>query len=289
MTQFFQLKFNQEVLCELVGSGNILIDGPKLVSLPKITPTQLFQYYDELISPNKETGNYIITVDTSRGADLDYSAFVVFDISVMPYQIVAKYAFNGISTLMYPEVIHKVALRYNEAFVLIETNDLGQQVADILFYDLEYENVYMSVSDKIKEGGGDKRKRPGLRTTKRTKAIGCDQLKILVESDHLSLNDADIISELMTFVRVGTSYKAESGKHDDLAMCCILFAYLTQEPVFKELFDFSLRKEFIKKQILEFDEQLDPIGFLDNGIEQIEEPTVFAGDLWMDVAPGTRW
>ena len=287
-----QVKYNQEIGLHFLGSSQTLVAGEKIAALPVIRGNVVFPKYTEFEPPKKDengklTGNYIITVDTSRGADLDASAFVVIDINQMPYKVVAKYADASVSTLMYPEIIMKTAQRYNDAFVLIETNDLGQQVADILFYDLEYENVYMSSREKIKEGqSGSNTKSPGLRTTKRSKAIGCDQLKMLIESDHLLVGDPDIISELSTFVRVGTSYKAEEGKHDDLVMCLVLFAYLTQEAVFKELFDFSLRKKFIHAQMQEFDSQTTPIGFVDRGTpdevaDVLESPDVvweFSGD-----------
>ena len=281
------VKFAQEIECAFHGSAYSLIDGAKVASLPIKRGTELFPGYTEYEPPKKDsqgkpTGNYVITVDTSRGSDLDYSAFLVIDINQMPYKVVAKYADNSISPLMYPEVIFKVGTRYNNAFVLIETNDLGQQVADILFYDLEYENVYMSYREKIKEGGGDK-KSPGIRTTKRTKAIGCSQLKTLIESDHLEVNDMDTISELSTFIRKGTSYAADDGKHDDLVMCLVLFSFLTQEAVFKELFDFSLRQEFVKKQIQEFDDYITPIGFVDRGDNIIEETQVrYTGNFWVE-------
>lgn len=279
------LKFNQEILMDFQGSSASLIDGVKVSQLPTKIGKEIFPNYTEYDSPKRDefgkvTGSYIITVDTSRGVDLDYSAFVVIDINQMPYKVVAKYSDNSISPLMYPEVIFKVATRYNNAFVLIETNDLGQQVADILFYDLEYENVYMSIKDKIKEGGGNK-KTPGIRTTKRTKSIGCSQLKTLIESDHLEVNDIDIISELSTFIRKGTSYAADDGKHDDLVICLVMFAYLTQENVFKELFDFSLRQEFIKKQIQEFDDYTTPIGFVDRGDISVKESSLL-GDYRLD-------
>lgn len=282
-----RVKYNQEIGLHFLGSSQTLVAGEKIAALPVIKGNIIFPKYTEFEPPKKDasgklTGNYIITVDTSRGADLDASAFVVIDINQMPYKVVAKYQDASVSTLMYPEVIMKTAMRYNDAFVLIETNDLGQQVADILFYDLEYENVYMSHREKLKEGQSNgNSKSPGLRTTKRTKAIGCDQLKMLIESDHLSVGDADIISELSTFVRVGTSYKAEEGKHDDLVMCLVLFAYLTQESVFKELFDFSLRKKFIQNQMQEFDEQTTPIGFVDRGtVDEVTDVLVTPDVIW---------
>ena len=226
--------------CSFVGSSHTLIAGEKLASLPsaiakQLLPNGTLRQYREPV----DNHSYVMCVDTSRGKGLDYSTFQIIDISELPYQIVCTYQDNTISTLVFPEVIYRIAEIYNNAFVLIETNDLGQQVADILFYDLEYENVYMSSNENIKEGGGN-RASPGLRTTKKTKAVGCDMLKSLIENDKLDVNDAETINEFTTFVRVATSYKAEDGKHDDLVMPLVMFGYLTSQPVFKDLFDFSL-------------------------------------------------
>ena len=222
----------------------------------------------------------MMCVDTSRGKGLDYSTFQIIDITQLPYKLVCTYRDNNISTLVFPEVIYRMGELYNDAFVLIETNDLGQQVADILFYDLEYENVYMSSSEDIKEGGG-RGSAPGLRTTKKTKAVGCDMLKSLIENDQLIVNDAETISEFTTFIRVGTSYKAEEGKHDDLVMPLVMFAYLTTQPVFKDLFDFSLRERFFAAQLQEIEDQMLPIGYVDRGIDSVPEPA-YSGRGWVE-------
>ena len=261
------VKFSQEVECSFVGSSTTLIEGSKLQSLPVANPIERLLYNsDTLLQYTKpvKQHSYVMTVDVSRGADLDYSTFTIIDISTMPYEVVCVFRDNTISTQVYPELIYKMASVYNNAFVLIESNDLGQQVADTLFYDLEYENVYMSKLDKIKEGG-DGNSKPGVRTTKKTKAIGCDAIKNIIENDKLLINDAEIISELTTFIRVGASYKADQGKHDDLAMCLVMFGYLTSQPVFQDLFDFSLREKFLERQIKDLDDQMLPIGFYDRG------------------------
>ena len=261
------VKFSQEVECSFVGSSTTLIEGSKLQSLPVANPIERLLYNsDTLLQYTKpvKQHSYVMTVDVSRGADLDYSTFTIIDISTMPYEVVCVFRDNTISTQVYPELIYKMASVYNNAFVLIESNDLGQQVADTLFYDLEYENVYMSKLDKIKEGG-DGNSKPGVRTTKKNKAIGCDAIKNIIENDKLLINDAEIISELTTFIRVGASYKADQGKHDDLAMCLVMFGYLTSQPVFQDLFDFSLREKFLERQIKDLDDQMLPIGFYDRG------------------------
>lgn len=263
-----EIKYNQETLCQFLGSSASLLNGETLGKLAIHTPNSLLpdntllQYQE----PIKEH-SYILVADTARGKGLDYSTFHIIDISVMPYKIACTYRNNNISTLVFPEVIFRIGSMYNNAFVLIETNDLGQQVADILFYDLEYENVYMSVKDDIKEGGSGRSSSPGLYTSKRTKAIGCDMLKSLIEGDKLEVNDAETISEFTTFIRVGNTYKAEEGKHDDLVMPLVMFGYLTTQPVFKDLFDFSLREKFFAKQLQELEDQMMPLGWVSDDVE----------------------
>ena len=265
-------KFNQEFGAEFLGASATLISGSKLNTLKPIQsteliPSKLYQYF----SPIKDH-SYVMLVDTSRGKGLDYSAFVIVDISEFPYQVVCVFRDNTVSTLVYPEIINRLAIQYNEAFVLIETNDLGQQVADTLRYDLEYENVYMSIQEEIREGGNPKYS-PGCRTTKKTKSIGCNMLKDLIENNKLLVNDIEIITELSSFIRVGASYRADDGKHDDLVMCLVMFAYLTTQSVFKNLFDFNLRQQFFAEQLQDLDDQMLPLGFVSRGDDDWLNPT----------------
>jgi hypothetical protein len=261
-----KLKYRQEIECAFLGSSATLIDGEKIGTIPHITPiAEPIPFLNQYALPEKGHA-YVITVDVSRGVDLDYSTFVVIDISVHPYNVAAVYRCNTVSTLVYPEIIYKTAKWYNDAYVLVETNDLGQQVADILFYDLEYENMYMSTptKEKIAEGG-DAKLVPGLKTTKKSKTIGCDQIKNIVEGDNITINEMAIIHEMSTFARKGVSFAAEEGKNDDLMMCLVIFGYLTNQPIFKDLFDESLREKFVANQIRQVEESFLPIGFFDNG------------------------
>lgn len=265
-------KFNQEFGAEFLGASATLISGSKLNTLKPIQsteliPSKLYQYF----SPIKDH-SYVMLVDTSRGKGLDYSAFVIIDITEFPYQVVCVFRDNTVSTLVYPEIINRLAIQYNEAFVLIETNDLGQQVADTLRYDLEYENVYMSAQEEIREGGNPKYS-PGCRTTKKTKSVGCNMLKDLIENNKLLVNDIEIITELSSFIRVGASYRADDGKHDDLVMCLVMFAYLTTQSVFKNLFDFNLREQFFAEQLQDLDDQMLPLGFVSRGDDDWPQPT----------------
>lgn len=277
-----QLKFNQEVMCDFLQSGSTLVSIPKLRNQVKLTPVMLMVdgSLRRFVDPIKGH-SYVILVDTARGKDLDYSAFVVIDISVMPYKVVCTYRNNQVQTLVYPEIIMTVGLAYNNAFALIEVNDLGQQVADILYYDLEYENVYMSRQEDIKEGSS-RGTIPGFRTTKKTKSLGCNMLKDLIDNDQLDISDEQIINELISFVRVGNTYKAEEGKHDDLAMCLVMFGYLVTMPVFTNLFDFNLREKFFAQQLLEVEQQMLPLGFLSTGHEEIVEQKNPSNRGWVE-------
>ena len=96
-------------------------------------------------------------------------------------------------------VIEKIAKEYNDAWVMVEANDIGGQVADILYYDIEYENTIITSANQGGQevsGGFKKNSRIGIVTSKHVKRIGCSTLKELLEKDHLIVEDFDIISEL---------------------------------------------------------------------------------------------
>lgn len=257
--------------CTFIGSSNTLIKGEKIAELPLKQPIAssndgFVAYYQ----PDAKNA-YCMTVDVAEGGGEDYSAFTIFDISQLPYKVVARYKNNVINTLAYPEVIYKYATAYNNAFVLVEANSLGQQVADTLFYDLEYENMYLSKSEELFEGGYNNR--AGIKTTKKTKMIGCNTIKAIIENDNLEVNDVDIIDEMSTFTRRGATFKADEGKHDDLMMCLVMFGFLTTSSVFRNLFDFSLRKEFVRQQIQSIESDALPFGYIIDGRENDDEQT----------------
>ena len=88
-----------------------------------------------------EGHDYICTVDVARGVSEDFSAFVVVDITEFPHKVVAKYRNNEIKPMLFPNIIYEVVKSYNNAWVLCEVNDVGDQVASIIQYDLEYQNL----------------------------------------------------------------------------------------------------------------------------------------------------
>ena len=282
-----EAQFRTEFECEFLGSVDTLISASKLRTLSHNTPKQSRSGLD-VYEDVKEGHHYMMTVDVARGDLNDYSAFVVFDISQMPYRIVAKYKNNEIKPLVFPNIIHQVAKNYNQAEILVEVNDIGGQVADALQYDLEYDNMIM-VSQRGRSGQiagsgfSGKGSQLGLRTTKAVKKIACSNLKQMIESDKLIINDFDIIAELSTFILKGTSkYEADDGCTDDLVACCLFFAWLTTQIYFKELTDNDLRSRIFEEQANLIEQDMAPFGFVDNGVD-----TEFTEDTIDEY--GVRW
>ena len=276
-----EIKYNQEVLCEFLGSTNTLISGK---ALSMMSSKEIVYKKDglDIYEEPQENKYYVITTDTSRGIGGDYSAFVVVDITEMPFKVVGKFRDNKVSPLLYPDFIARVAKDYNNAYVLIENNDIGQQVVDILHQELEYENIFSTVQEKNKQyvsPGFGKQTTLGVRTSKAVKRQGCLALKSLVEETKFLVWDADCINELSTFVEKAGSFSADEGYHDDLAMCMVLFAWLSTQQFFKDLTDVDIREGLYNSQMRYIEKDLTPFGFMENGLEP--EAEVIDGDYWM--------
>jgi len=282
-----ELKFNQEVLCNFLGSSNTLIN-PDTIGKMSVKPYVYTKDGLDIFVEPEEEHVYMLVADTSRGVGGDYSAFTVLDITAYPYSVVAKYRNNKISPLLFPNIIYKVAKDYNKAYCLIEINDNGQQVADSLYMDLEYENVFFvgsnSKSGQYLSGGFSSGATLGVRTTKQVKRLGCTSFKSLVESTKLLIHDPDIINEISTFIEVRGTHKADEGYQDDLVMCLVLFAWATNELFFKDLTDTNLRKALYEEQFKQIEENLTPFGIIENGIPEEEKPQIMTDAIWFNAA-----
>ena len=279
-----QSQFNSEFECEFLGSIDTLIAPHKLKVMPYIDPIQSNADLDIFERPDPKK-TYFLTADVSRGTSQDYSAFLVLDVTDMPYKIVAKYRNNEIKPLIFPQKIYEVAKAYNECFVLIEVNDIGEQVANAMQYDLEYDNLVMAsmrgrAGQILGAGFSGGRAQLGVRTTKAVKRIGCSNLKQLIESDKLLIPDYDIMSELSTFIVKGSSWQADDGCTDDLVACLFIFAWAVDQQYFKELTDNDIRERMYLEQKDQLEQDMAPFGFIDNGID---EPEVEIDEY------GTRW
>lgn len=266
-----ELKAAQELDAEFLGSSLQLLRPATMASLSYDIPIK--QYQDSYAGlsiykyPEKDH-SYVMTVDVSRGRHLDYSAFLVIDVTTQPYRIVASYRNNDVSPLMYSAIIHKIAKNYDEAYVLVEINDVGSEVANDLYFTFEYENMFWTKSgDQLGRKGADPY--PGVRTTKKTKRIGCAQLKDLIEKQNFLVNDFWFITELSTFVQSITSgsYEADEGFHDDMVMCGVLFGWMANQPWFKELTDQDMREVMYARQIAQMEEDLAPAPIFVDGRE----------------------
>lgn len=277
-------QFAVEFECEFLGSSNTLIDANKLRMLTFERP---LRYNDTLkIFKDPEIGRiYTIAVDTSRGVGNDFSAFIVVDVTEVPYQVVATFRNNTIAPMLYPKYIYNAAKAYNDAVVLVEVNDIGQSVAEALHHQFEYEGLvkaqWKGRAGQIVGGGfGSGESQLGVRTTSSLKRIGCSTLKTIVENDRLLISDFDILSELTTFVanKRGTNYEAEEGMTDDLAICLVLFAWLTGQDYFKELTDIDIRKNLYELNEKAIEDDLVPFGFIESGTDSgWEEDDEFKG------------
>jgi hypothetical protein len=221
----------------------------------------------------------------ARGLGNDYSAFIIFDTTEFPYKVVAKYRNNEIKPMLFPNIIFDVARAYNQAFLLIEVNDIGDQVASILNYDLEYDNLLMATmrgrnGQIVGQGFSGKKTQLGVRMTSAVKKLGCSNLKTLLEDDKLLTCDYDIISELTTFAQKANSFEAEEGCNDDLAMCLVIFAWLVCQDYFKEMSDQDVRKRIYDEQKNQIEQDMAPFGFISDGFEDMESFVDGEGDRW---------
>ena len=276
-------QFRVEFECEFLGSVDTLINPSKLRSLVYEDPIKSNKGLDIYNNPEKDH-DYIMTVDVARGVGIDYSAFVVFDITTFPHQVVAKYRNNEIKPMLFPSVIHDMAKAYNNAYILCEVNDIGDQVASILNFDLEYENVLMCsmrgrAGQIVGQGFSGKKTQLGVKMSKAVKKVGCSNLKTVIEDDKLLFKDYEIISELTTFIQKHQSFEAEEGCNDDLAMCLVIYAWLIAQDYFKEMTDQDVRKRLYDEQKNQLEQDMAPFGFISDGLED----TSFVdanGDRW---------
>lgn len=277
-----ELQFDQEFGNNFHGTGNTLINANTLLKLKARQPVYAMNNVNVYETPikaskNEETGEttpdhvYMMFVDVSKGRGQDYSTFNIIDITCRPFKQVATFRDNMISPLLFPDVLRKYARLYNNAIVVIENNDQGVVVCNGLYYDLEYENTY--VSSTVKSDG------IGVFMDKRVKKIGCSNIKDLVEQNKIEINDADTIVEMSTFIAKGQSYEASSNSHDDLMMNLVLFGWFATTPMFTEMLDSNMRSFIYAQQAKQIEDEVLPFGFIEDGREEttiIDED----GQLW---------
>jgi hypothetical protein len=188
---------------------------------------------------------------------------------------VAIFRDNNISPMLMPDMIYKYANMYNEAYVVIESNDQGAVVCNGLYYDLEYEHMFVESSLKANAIGAT--------MTRRVKRIGCSTVKDLIEQKKLIIHDAQTIIEMSTFVSKGSSYQAIAPNHDDLMMNLVMFAWFTSTDVFNGITDIDIKNMLYKERLAEIQDDMIPFGFIDDG-EETATPGVGDGEgnVWFE-------
>ena len=283
-------KFAQEFELEFLGSSGTLISGARLKELVHDMPIESRDGMSTYTTP-EDSHRYVMVADVSRGKGLDYSAFQMVDVTDMPYKIVATFRSNVITPIEYAEIIFRAAKAFNEAAVLIEVNDIGAQVSDLLYFEYEYENILHTESagsrgKRISAGYG-KNVDKGVRTTTSVKSVGCSILKLLVEQEQLLIPDFETIKELSTFSKKANSFAAESGCHDDLAMCLVLFAWLSDQQYFRDFTDIHTLTKLRDRSQEEVMSSLTPFGFIEDG--NVEEELMTYEEMYQDTGGWMRY
>lgn len=268
-----QLQFDQEFGNTFFGTGDTLINAETLMGFKALPYKKLLEGGDLLIYQEPIKGHdYIMTVDVSKGRGQDYSTFTLIDISVRPFAQVAVYRNNTISPLLFPNIIYKYANSYNQAYVVIESNDQGTVVCNGLYHDLEYENIHLESAiraDAI-----------GIEINRKTKRLGCSAIKDILENKKLEIVDENTILEISTFVARGQSYEASDGNHDDLMMNLVMFGYFSSTQYFGDMTDINLKDMIFKQKMKEIDDDIVPFGFIDDGSDEIAKLENSQGKEW---------
>jgi hypothetical protein len=259
-----QLQFDQEFGNTFFGTGDTLVNAETLLGFragryKRLLEGGLLKVYEEV----QKGHEYIMTVDVSKGRGQDYSTFNLIDISVRPFAQVAVYRNNTISPILFPNIIYKYAKVYNDAYVVIESNDQGSVVCNGLYHDLEYENMH--VESAIKANA------LGIEINRKTKRLGCSAIKDILENHKLNIVDEQTILEISTFEARGQSYEASDGNHDDLMMNLVMFGYFVSTQYFADMTDINLKDMLFKQRMKEIDDDMVPFGFIDDGTDAINQ------------------
>tara|TARA_Y100000389_G_scaffold192066_1_gene219098 strand:+ start:5161 stop:6792 length:1632 start_codon:yes stop_codon:yes gene_type:complete len=282
-------QFASEFECEFLGSIDTLISPAKIKATPYKTPLKTngrLSIFEEPIKGH----TYLCTVDVARGTLKDFSAFIIFDVTDLPYKVVATFRDNEIKPILFPEMIAKVCTQFNKAHILVEVNDIGAQISDGLHYELEYDNILMT-TQKGRAGQilgamfSQRGSQLGVRMTKQIKKMGTANIKAIIESDKLVINDFNIVGEMSTFTRKNQSWQAEEGCNDDYMTCLTILGWVANQRYFKEMTDRNIRAEMYKEQEKLIEQDMAPFGFVDNGVDTPEEQPFSDeyGQIWHPV------
>ena len=259
-----QLQFDQEFGNTFFGTGDTLINAETLLNFRAVPPLKMLEGGDlKVYDETQPKHDYIMTVDVAKGRGLDYSTFSVIDVTTRPFKQVAVYRNNRISPILFPDIIYKIAKAYNNAYVIVESNDAGQVVCNGLYHDLEYENVHLESAIKANS--------IGVEMNRKVKRLGCSGIKDLLEENKLLVVDEETIMEISTFVAKGQSYEASDGNHDDLMMNLVMFGFFISTQIFSDMTDVNIKRMMFEQQMAAIEADMVPFGYFDDGSDAIAE------------------
>lgn len=247
-----EARFKQEYGCSFRGSVGTLISPTKIEQMVSTNPKEEPDEWTKIYRPYDPNRKYVAVADVGGGTGGDYSVCRVMDVTEYPYKTAALYRNNEISPMLFPHVIVSLCEHYGNCWVLPEiNNDMGGQAITVLYYDLEYEFVIKTGSDKNKgtgtKVGGGKTSRPGIKTNIRTRSVGCSNMKSMIENDFIMIDDLETIYELGNFIAKNDKYEADEGCHDDCVMTLVIFAWLSKQDWFLDEFGRNIASDLYKK------------------------------------------
>lgn len=262
--EFGMKKWLRDYEVAFLGSSDTLLSSTTLERLEPRLPISEKYNGDLLIYEEpKKNVQYIMTIDLSEGTgNGDYHAFNIIKVNSIidkDFEQVAIFRNNKIPPYEIPIVIVDIAKYFNNSLIIYE-NNITFGLGDIIFQDLDYENI-------IRTNQKNGKTKMGIRTTQRTKLLGASALRNLLEKNKLKINDYNTIQELSVFVKQGNTYKASPGEHDDIIMSLLLFGmFFSDKKLIEKYMDINNEMNKIYNNI----EEVRPF-FMSNIVDDFED------------------
>lgn len=208
--------------CSFIGSTATLIDGNTLSQIIGREPIRTEKGFDVKIYREPESrGLYVMGVDSSTGVGNDSSSIQIIQIyNRDEYEQVLSYSNNKIKPSEFARIVAELSYRYNNAMMVVESNDIGRQVCEELWYNIGCGNILNTGKSGI-----------GTRATPATKLDAVMMLKKAVESKKLKLNDIETIAQLNRYEEVAPNiFRGAKGQHDDLVSALYWAVYCLNQP-----------------------------------------------------------
>lgn len=172
-----------------------------------------------------EGRDYIIGVDSAEGMgeDNDNSCFEVID--AVTCEQCAEFYSNEVPPHDFSQVCSMIGRKYNNALIVVESQNAGLVVLEKLMHEFQYENLFESSQGTSQNG---KNLKPGIKTTgqNRMKFIETMQTRLINKS--IRISSRRFVKELKGFIwnRQKKKVEAARGFHDDaiMSLCLALYA-----------------------------------------------------------------